>query len=367
MTASAQTNRRSVNTATLSWLWAPVALLGLTGCPESDPFAPQNDAHIAPDALDSALSPDGAPDANDAAITAECPTASDGSNLGSVSDPQVDEVSGLVASRAQAGVLWVHNDSGDGARVYALDTTGALRGTYNLTGAYAWDYEDIAVEAEQLYVADIGDNSRIREYVTIYRVAEPTVDLAASPAVTVDLDGVDALELEYPDGPHDAETLIVDPQDGDLLIITKEEDGDARVYRAPENADPGARTTLELVTTLPLGSATLPGGQKATGGDASPDGDAVILRTSTSAFLWWRPTGGSLWEAFNDSACSLALREEPNGEAMGFDHAGTGYFTLSEGTAQPLHYFELGSQVRTLRNNQPPLSGGERMDGANAK
>lgn len=365
MTPLAKTTRRRAKTAALSWIWGPV-LLGLTGCPAPDPSDRQGDAHIAPDVVDSAVSPDGAPDAQDAMVTTDCPTVSDGTPLGWLSDPQVDEVSGLAASRAQAGVLWVHNDSGDGGRVYALDTAGVLRGIYNLTGAYAWDYEDIAVEADQLYVADIGDNSRIREYVTIYRVAEPTVDLAASPAVAADLDGVDALELVYPDGPHDAETLIVDPQDGDLLIITKEEDGDALVYRAPGDADPSARTTLEQVAALPLGGATLPGGEKATGGDASPDGDAVILRTSTSAFLWWRPAGGALWEAFSGTACPLALLEEPNGEAMGFDHAGTGYFTLSEGTAQPLHYYGLGSEGLTLRYNQPPRSGGEGTDRPNA-
>jgi len=42
--------------------------------------------------------------------------------------PRVRESSGVAASRAHAGVLWTHNDSGDDAYVYATDLAGADRG-----------------------------------------------------------------------------------------------------------------------------------------------------------------------------------------------------------------------------------------------
>lgn len=145
-----------------------------------------------------------------------------------------------------------------------------------------------------LSAADIGDNQRIRTYVTVYRVVEPTVAPDQTP-VTVQLEEVDALELEYPDGAHDAEALIVDPDSGDLLIVSKEDDGEGVVFRAAAPHSVASRIPLEVVTTLSFGSDALPGGEKVTGGDASPDGSAILLRTGTSAFWWQRPESGPLW------------------------------------------------------------------------
>ena len=47
--------------------------------------------------------------------------------LGRVTDPRLSEISGLAASRAHPGVLYVQNDSGEPhARFFAIDTTGAV-------------------------------------------------------------------------------------------------------------------------------------------------------------------------------------------------------------------------------------------------
>ena len=55
------------------------------------------------------------------------------------------EISGIVASRQNPGVLWVHNDSGDRPRIYAIDTKGDLLGICNVGGATERDWEDIAI------------------------------------------------------------------------------------------------------------------------------------------------------------------------------------------------------------------------------
>src|SRR5689334_130260 len=161
------------------------------------------------------------------------------STAGPVTDPALTEISGIHAGVRNPAVWWVHNDSGDTARVFALDGTGAVRGTYSLTGATAVDWEDIAVVpgatpgSGTIYAADIGDNARARTEVQLYRVAEPDVP-ATGPAVTTALGGVETLHLTYPDGPHDAETLMVDPPTGDVVIVTKLlTGGTVGVYRAP--------------------------------------------------------------------------------------------------------------------------------------
>ena len=78
----------------------------------------------------------------------------------------------------------------------------------------------------------------------------------------------------------------------------------------------------------------------ATGGDISPDGDEILIRGYNNASLWPRLPGTNLWDAFSQSPVSVPLRSEPQGEAIGFDSDGWGYFTVSEGTYQPIYYFD---------------------------
>jgi hypothetical protein len=65
--------------------------------------------------------------------------------VGSIQDPELPECSGRAASRTNPGVLWTHNDSGDGPFVYAMDETGKKMGTWRVTEIGAEDWEAIAV------------------------------------------------------------------------------------------------------------------------------------------------------------------------------------------------------------------------------
>src|SRR5262245_49971144 len=108
----------------------------------------------------------------------------------------LDEVSGMEQSRANPGVFWVHNDSGDKPRVYAVSRAGALLGTYTLQGASAVDWEDMSIGpapngSYYLYMADIGDNNARRRSIKIYRVLEPAVKQDQA-AATATLTGVTA-------------------------------------------------------------------------------------------------------------------------------------------------------------------------------
>ena len=47
-------------------------------------------------------------------------------------------------SRAQPGVLWSHNDSGDGPNLNAIDQSGRLLAIVPVANAVARDWEDIA-------------------------------------------------------------------------------------------------------------------------------------------------------------------------------------------------------------------------------
>src|SRR3990170_1446604 len=116
-----------------------------------------------------------------------------------IRDDRITESSGLAASRKYRGVLYTHNDSGDGPRIFAIGPHGHTRAVLSLSGAGARDWEDIAAGPNRtLWCADIGDNAETREDVQVYRVREP--DRLRSQSVDWT-----RYYLDYPDGRHDAE------------------------------------------------------------------------------------------------------------------------------------------------------------------
>jgi len=262
-----------------------------------------------------------------------------GVSLGSLNSGAITEASGLAASRVNADVLYVHNDHGDVARFFAINTQAQLVGTFRLTGVTAVDWEDIAVGPgptggqSYVYVGDIGDNDAVRTGgVYIYRVPEPPVSSSQSPPVDVYLAGAERITLLYPGGPRDAETLMVDPISGDLFVVSKRVTY-SHLYCAPASSLVGGGTvTLQDKATLPWGWAT--------GGDISPDGDEILIRGGSIATLWCRVPGTAVWDAFATSGAAIPLASEPQGEAIAFDAAGWGYYTVSEETYPPLYYYD---------------------------
>jgi hypothetical protein len=258
-----------------------------------------------------------------------------GQQAGVIQSDLIQEASGIVASRRNPGVLWVHNDSGDQARVFAIDTKGDLLGVCTIRGATCRDWEDIAIgpgpDPNQpcLYIGDIGDNLAKYPSVIVYRLPEPKVEPGAFGTMTAG--PAEAIRLTYPDGPRDAETLLLDPLTRDLYIIAKRELF-SKVYRAAFPQSTTETTRMEAVTTLPWGFATA--------GDVSPDGRRIIVRGMFSgASMWQRRAGEPLWRAFADPYVSLPLMSEPQGEGICFDANGRGYFTIGEMRHPPLHYF----------------------------
>lgn len=258
-------------------------------------------------------------------------------SVGTVSAPVLSEISGLVGSHALPGTLWVHNDSGDSARFFAISTAGALQGTYSLVGATATDWEDMAIGpraggGKSLYFADIGDNNLNRSEVSIYRTAEP---LSAAGG-TIDAANYERLRLQYPDGPQNAESFLVDPISGDLFIISK--GSTAKIYRAP--ADSFAASQPVMLTALGgLGTAV----PTATAADISPDGSLILVRNYfTTARLFQRGPGQSVGDALLGPGAMVGLAGETQGEALGWAADGSGFYTTSEflnSSSQPIYFY----------------------------
>src|SRR5690554_6261203 len=164
------------------------------------------------DPFDAPLAPPDTPDlgvSEDPLVPAQiCAAFTQSSQTGKLNPAQIDEASGLAASWLHEGLLWTHNDSGDGARVFLIRPDGAMVAEVHLSGVEeAVDWEDIAVapcapgsDKTCVFVADTGDNLRVREKVVIYRFAEPDLpaghrqDLAhEQTSTTLEINAVDAI------------------------------------------------------------------------------------------------------------------------------------------------------------------------------
>lgn len=236
------------------------------------------------------------------------------------------EVSGCAVSRRSPDRVWLHNDSGDSARVFWLDLKTRARGAVEVRGAQAVDWEDMAAgPGDTLVVADIGDNGRRRANVVLYRFPEPAPGVTAVDAT--------AETLTYEDGPHDAEALAVDPADGTAYVITKEASGVAGVYRAGEGS-------LRRIGTVTISGEVLFFPNQVTAADAMADGSAVVLRTYQSGYVL-RPSKkpATLAGAFAATPVPLGMPLMAQAEALCLTPDGTRAVTASEaagGTTFPL-------------------------------
>ena len=239
------------------------------------------------------------------------------------------ELSGLVASLAHDGVFYVHNDSGDSARFFAIDLAGKALATFTVSDASAIDWEDIArapcPAGTCLFLGDIGDNSVARSDCAVYRVTEPTTIADATvPA--------EKLPFTYPDGPHNAETLLADPATGGLFIVTKTL-GISSVYAFPLPLTPGKSVVLTKAgdISFPILPALV------TGGDVHPLGRGVLLRTYANVWLFPQAPGMPVVDALIGAPCAAPSPPDAQGEAIGWLASGAGYVTTSEGKSSPIH------------------------------
>ncbi len=232
---------------------------------------------------------------------------------------QLEEASGLVASRRYPGMLWTHNDSGHPPELFMLDSLGVTRKTFRLIGAKNRDWEDITLgpgrdSINYIYVADIGDNSASHKVKFIYCVEEP------SPNQEGELTVVDTLLIRLADKKRDTETLMVDPISHNLYLVSKREDN-VKLYEVkfPFDSD---TLTAEPVLTLPIRGVVA--------GDIAPDGREILLKTYENIYYWKRLAEQSVADAMHAPAIELAYNPEPQGESIAWAVDGSGFYTLGE-------------------------------------
>jgi len=269
--------------------------------------------------------------------------------LANLSDQRINESSGIARGDVTKGILWTHNDSGDGPFLFAINKKGETLARFEIAGAKNVDWEDIAngpgeTGKPAIYVGDIGDNSKNRSDLFVYRIDEPAVDTTRT-RVEATTELPDKYPFRYPDHPHDAETLLVHPTTGEIVIVTKEEDGVSGVYAFPIPLKPSIPVTLEKVGTIVFKSQYLTGissrlamGERmATGGSVSPDGRKIVIRTYLMGYEWKIAPGASIAQALKGTPRQIALPLVRQGESICYSTDGRSLFMTSEGVHPPLY------------------------------
>lgn len=238
-------------------------------------------------------------------------------------DKRITESSGIAESPVRPGVFYTHNDSGDLARIFRFTSKGDVE-AIKVEGAKNVDWEDIAsakIDGQPwLYIGDIGDNYGRRDTITIYRMREPG---PRDTSVRVD----QTYRLRYPDEPHNAEALMVQPETGDLYVVTKASQKPSVVFKVPKPAGTGDYTLAE-VGRLDLGGS-LRESKLVTGGAISPDGKHVVLRTYLAAYEF--DAGSRFDDWVKSTPRTIKTNLEGQGEGIAYLYDGEGLVTSSEG------------------------------------
>ena len=238
---------------------------------------------------------------------------------------QQDEISGIVRSTNNPDAIWAIQDSGNGNNLYLYHTnTAEILAIYKLEGMINNDWEDLASGystsmGNYLLIPDFGNNKLASKDYTIYRFTEPDEPLNGI-TITPIKTTFEELHYKYPDGNHNAEALICDPQTQDLYIITKAANK-ALVYIYPFPQSNNQVDTVTYLGSLPINKVTAADYNDLTQELVVKEYDRILYFKNTEAL----PLCQLL---FTEPLIAPYRPVEPQGEAICWSSGN--YFTLSE-------------------------------------
>jgi len=252
--------------------------------------------------------------------------------LAVLADRNINESSGLARSFLNQGAFWTHNDSGDVPRVFLIDQQGQTLATLLVEGAEAIDWEDMASfrhgDNSYLLIADVGDNDAEREVCTLYTVAEPKIERTERPPVVRRRPSM-TVRFSYEDGPHNCESVAVDPVQEMIYLVTKLGRNECKVYTLPfPEAEDAGRMIARSIATLTI--------RRATAMDISSDGSRAVVLRYRHAREYERRAGETWADAFSREGRVLTMPRREQGEAICYGPDGKTLYLTSEGVSQPL-------------------------------
>lgn len=279
--------------------------------------------------------------------------------VGELEHKKLDEASGIVAGNN--GVFFLHNDDGD--HLFAIDNTGRNLGRMKVKKAKNRDWEDITRVMDDfplLVVGDIGDNMETRNSVRLYFIEEPApADFESK------VRPVHKLDISYPDGPKDVESMAWDPH-SDMILFLSKRDVPPRLYGIPRvlalveqeleaeflgEIRPLPRPTRSDLLSSPKRGLWV---SQPTGMDISSDGRLAAILTYRSLYLYERKKQESWLEAFQREPVEFRGPPGLHDEAVAFSHDQNSIYVATERRPAPLHRLDLDDAVfKALRRETP--------------
>lgn len=269
-------------------------------------------------------------------------------------DTRLGEVSGMTLSARTPQRLWVHNDSGAPADVYAIGLDGRVQARLRIDGPKPVDWEDIAAFTldgkPYLLLADTGDNGGVRKRSELLIVEEPDIQ---ADAAEQELRAAAAwrIAFRYADGPHDVEAVAVDAANETVLLMTKRTDP-PQLWSLPLR--PG--TSQEIVATR-LGTLAVPDESapatdfqrrlqpgRPTAASWGRDGRHIAVLSYASVWLYRRDGGESWAQALARTPRMFPLGLLVQAEALALDTAGNRVFVTGERWPAPLLRIDLPAE-----------------------
>jgi len=274
---------------------------------------------------------------------------------GWLASSQLMEASGLQASHARAGDFFVHNDSGE-PLLYGIDETGRDLGTIAIVPAKNKDWEDITAvpvgDGRWIVVGDIGDNMARRDSIKLYFIDEPKTgkfDRYSGDEILQH-----AIDLTYPDGARDCESMAYDPVGRQILLLSKR-DKPPRLYAL--DLDTALKASQAELTYLGKIARLRPptsrdrfqfGGRtdfisQPTGMDITADGSEMVIITYRSLYHYRRQEGEDWLSAMQRKPDEVVGPPAVQNEAVAYSIDGQAIYVTTEKLPAPVWRFEFST------------------------
>ena len=268
---------------------------------------------------------------------------------GWLASEKLREASGMQASFSREGDFFVHNDEGK-PYIYAISESGANLGRVSIVPAKNKDWEDITSvpvdDGRWIVTGDIGDNKAKRKFIKLYFAEEPTRDDDDHYHGKLDLKHW--LELTYPDGPRDCESMAYDPIGNQILLLSKR-DKPSRLYAVDlETALTEESAELKFLGNIsrlrpptPANRAQFGGRtdfiSQPTGFDISADGSEAVIISYRSLYRFQRKQDEDWLSALQRKPEEVVGPPAVQNEAIAYSTDGKSIYVTTEKQPSPVY------------------------------
>ena len=224
-----------------------------------------------------------------------------------------------------ANNIWLHNDGGDSAKLYKIDTFGTIQQTITVLNASNSDWEDITFDdMGNVYIGDFGNNNNSRQNLKIYKIPHPDSITGSSVSAQV-INFYYPEQIAFPpidnEKKYDSEAMVY--FQNALYIFTKDRTtphlGYTWMYKIPTDSGSYAAQLIDSFNTQQISYVF-----EVTAASLSPDGKKLALLNATNIWLFSDFTGDDF---FNGTRELILLNSFTQKEGLDFLNDSIAYFT----------------------------------------